>query len=192
MTDSSTRVEDERRNFYREAGIVYLHIAPHSDKASTDVSIDSAATLDPIILRLLNFRSRISYNHPDNEEYFQSVAEIVALLHDEITSLRSGEHLPYARRKSVIISGSGLEFLSQEVYQPKDRLAITITFLDYPFATISVVGEVIRCDLQDSTRKKYRTVIGFPMIKETKRDIIIKYVNYLQRKKHAKEKKGNS
>lgn len=193
----------ERRQFFRAAGVVYLHIqrgptfkedCPDSSAGSeapaappsSPASPASEEGLDPIALKLAGFRSRLHYDLPQGHEYLLEIAAIVEQLHH---SLVEGDnllgHLPKSHRKSVIISGSGLEFITADRYRTGEPIKITLTFPDYPSATVVLSAEVVRVAPYGNTSDRRLIGIAYKDISEADQDLIIKYVNHLQRKKLA-------
>ncbi len=183
-----------KREYFRATGIVYLHVGRRSEQSEGDRKNQHIpkSNLDPIALKLLNFRSQLQYNTPQSYEYFQSLTDIVEQMHDAILD-QTGQILTscLAKRQSVVLSGSGIEFITSEHYEPKEQLILAITFTGYPFETLTLIGEVIQEKPHGEDPKKHRTCVAFVNISEADCQVLIKHVNYLQRK-HILEEKKNS
>jgi len=176
----------EQRQYFRSAGIVYLHIQRARDPVDAKETI--APTMDPIALQLMSFRARLDYDRPEGLAYLQELTNILEEMHAWIAHTGSPDGaLPIAQRQSVILSGSGLEFISPQPHPLGEMIIATVTFPGYPYATLHLGSEIMRCDVFGETGEKYRVAIAFRDISEDHRDLIIKYVNHLQRKKLAEK-----
>ena len=185
-----------RRNYFRAVGVVYLQVLRESDPVQPEHPLatssqapdkaDKIEKLDEIGLKLMTLRSRIHYHMPENSTFFLDVIDILLTLDQSLkNSLHGALSITnrLAQRQSVIISGSGLEFITEDRYVPGESLVVVLTFPEYPYATVSVRSEVIRVEPHGTNTHRFRTAIAYENIEESDRELIIKYVNHLQRKK---------
>ncbi len=178
MTDEQSNGENQR-DYFRVHGEIFLRVTPCDTPPSAEIS--TTAGLDLAKLKLLNFQSRLTYNNPPGETYLQDLAEILGHLHETITALQSGRPpVPPLRPTAVVISGSGMTFPSKTPFAPDTLVQIDLGFLEYPFATITVQGQVLRCIPRDN-QSGHDVIVTYHEIPEPDREVIIKFVNHLQR-----------
>src|SRR5438045_2370295 len=100
--DNLSLSKDERRQYFRVLGVVYLHLERKKDRTETPSEKLLPETLDEIEIKLFHFRQKLAYN-PPQEEYWEEVIDILGDMHRaRKTPLATYE------RKSVIISGSSI------------------------------------------------------------------------------------
>lgn len=175
-------LEKERRDYFRKTGIIYLLIESNNSKAPS-IESEPKSALDDIALKIMNLKSRIKYNEPDQSDYLLDIIEVLDLTHlVVIQSKESKSILAKSIRQPVVISGSGLDLHTSTQYTLGDIHQLHITFPDYPFMSVSPKGVVVRCSQSTEDPVQYHVAFEFSEIKETERDVIIKFVNHLQRK----------
>ncbi len=195
MTDNPPEIEieeDEEGSYFRATGVMYLHIergsASHEAWLSQAASPQSQGRLDPIALKIINYRSRLHYDKPEIEPYLIDLLNIVDDLH---TALLKGNYsigLGMAQKQSVIVSGSELEFLTEEKFASGETVTVHMTFTEYPFTTLVMLAKVADVQSFGAARKKNRVRLAFHNIREADRDSIIRYVNQLQRRRTARHR----
>lgn len=171
-----------QREYFRCDGTVYLRFLPPAlpDPQAAD-AIDHAG----IMLR--NFRARLDYEKPDDAPYVCALMECVEALYTYMQTLQSTHpsHTDFVR-KDVNISGSGIAFFSSIAFEPLSHIALQIAFPGYPFAMVTVGAEV-RHVMQDTESGAYRVACKYDNISEADRDLIVRFVNYLQRQARLKQ-----
>lgn len=184
-----TQDHGDKREYFRATGVIYLHVEKKRD-VQEDENHTPKSQLDLVALKLINFRSQLEYDNPKNGEYFEGLADILEQLHDVVFD-RTGQiaNALQSHRQSVVISGSGIEFISSENYLPGETLVLSMTFTGYPFESMTVEGQVVNVGIYGSEPNRHRICISFKNISEPDRQLIIKHVNYLQRKHLAEERK---
>ncbi len=177
--DSS--LPQERRQYFRIPGVVYFRIEKKGDFLKTPEPLPEF--LDSVQLKLMNFCSRLEYEAPEHLKYFKEITEIMKEMH------RFREP-PKSKKQWVIISGSGMDFLSSEAYAAGDKVKACITFPGYPFETLELQSEVTRCVPHDGEMRRYHVALIFEEIGERDQENLIKFVNALQRQRAAERKNG--
>lgn len=188
MTETAAPASGERRQYFRAMGTVYLRIERGSPLKehwlSQAMSPAVQESLDAVSLKLMNYRSRLHYEQPEVRQYLLELAGIVEELHRTLVHRHSfPDDVRRAYKRSVIISGSGLEFLTDEGFDVGEEVTLEITFPEYPYATVMTPAAVTRVEAYGSDRKKFRVCLLYGDIQETDRECIIRYVNHLQTQK---------
>ncbi len=173
--------QDEKRSYFRISGTIYLH-AELKEVATEGPLLPQSDKMDEVSIRLMHYKARLCYNEPAEYEYFLQLAEIIEAMQHQQRNIRQKKAPLELVKQSVIISGSGMEFFSTENWKKDDSLILTISFLEYPFATITTEALVMG-EKTDLDSKRNKTAVSFQGISEKDRELIIKFVNHLQRKK---------
>lgn len=179
--------EKEKRDYFRSAGTIYLAVS-RIQTQSRNTGLENFRkkdAFDKIALKLMSFRAKLDYQNPEDKERFQEIADMLELLYHSVSNLKNGTDGQTVEflRKPVIISGSGMEFPSNEDFSPHEKVALAITFSGYPYEFVSTEAEVIRIKKAPSHTSKHLVCVKYSDISEKNRDLIIKFVNHLQRKK---------
>lgn len=182
----------QRRQFFRATGPVYLHVekdkepAPEHEPAQGAHAPQPETGRDEISLGLMNYCARLEYDRPPGFEPLLELARILERLHGALTDPKHKlEKLPKSEFCQVALSGSGMEFLSSARHFVGEKVKLTLTFPEYPFATVKVRAEVVKSEAAKKREGKFLISVSFQEIDEAHRDTIIKYVNQLQRKQMA-------
>jgi hypothetical protein len=186
MKEETSSSGSDKREFYRKPGIIYLTIE-RGGEAHRRIDA-SQPFLDQVTLRLMNFRQRLEYRAPEQMEYFEELAEILEEMYLEIMDrVDEGKKSPRSRRQSVVISGSGMDFLTDEQFQPEEKIFCHMTFTVYPFASLCLRAEVVRCEPYGSEGNRQRVSVRFDEMSEAHRESLIKFVNELERRQRIQE-----
>lgn len=174
--------EDEKRNFFRVEGFVYLRLDKPGEieKAETEPE-----TLDRVGIHLLHLKNLIKYDPPAHDFYFRNLIHIMEQMHSQLTNKVKPQVFT---RTHATISGSGIEFIWNKAYEKGEDLTLTLSFMDYPFQTVSVPAQVQDCAKVKGDAKTSRLVLSYADIPEADRELIIKFVNSLQRLELSKHR----
>ncbi len=189
MTAETSERGSERREYYRKPGIIYLLI----EKSTADLPAKETppAVIDQVTLRLMNFRQRLEYTSPPQKEYFEQLCEIMEMFHHNVMEeLDEGKKTPRSRRQSVVISGSGMDFLSDESFSPEERILCHMTFTVYPYATLRLKSRVIRVLPYGQDGTRHRVCVNFEEVPENDRELLIRFVNELERRQRIQQNDG--
>lgn len=173
----------EKREFFRGTGMVYLHVTPKHAQVPVAAGPEPADALDPLAIKLMNFRARLEYA---DSPHVEPMRELVRLLEEMYGAMAGARHgaLPLATRQPVNISGSGLQFFSDTPFAVGNEVLATISFPAYPHSTVSCEAVVVRVDQSQAPHRRAIS-LRFQNIRESDRDQIVQYVNYLQRQQLA-------
>jgi hypothetical protein len=175
--------QDEKRSFFRISGTLYLNAKRKCD-SNGNVTLAPPEKMDELSIRIMHYLSKLRYEKPAGSEYIMELAEIVSAMNAaRVHSDRKNGDVSDLARQSVIISGSGMEFFTDESWVADEVLTMTISFPEYPFATVMTDARVVS---ERTAQHRKKIAVEFQGIAEQDRDLIIKYVNHLQRKKIAK------
>lgn len=179
------RKGEELREFYRNSGVIYLYVS--SKIESVIESQDLPMEMDGVALKLMNLRNQLNYHNP---EYSAPVQDLVRIVEELYQNCLKPDHkrLPKYKKQAVVISGSGMDFLSDESFTPGSEVMCYLAFPEYPYTMIEVKAKVVRCE-ELSGHHRYRTAIHFHKISEKIRDHIIQFVNSLTRQQRTKDLK---
>ncbi len=169
----------EEENYFKVLGEIYLYVEDYPDSENIHLSQGLPESGDPIELRLMNFQARLLYNNPEHSKDLIELARILEMIH----KAKDLTKLPQVRLQSVLISAGDLEYLSHEYLPVGKRVLSHMSFPDYPYESISVAAEVIHCQLARHPKPLYEVALGFQEIPENYREMIIKFVNQIQRRK---------
>ncbi len=173
------------RQFYRNSGVIYLQVYPKSE--SILETQEMPMELDSVALRLMSLKNQLHYHNP---EHSAPVQELVTIVEELYQNCLKPEHkrAPKYKKQAVVISGSGMDFLSEKSYPPGLELTCHIAFPEYPYTMIEVGAKVVKCEeLPD--HRRYKTAVSFHRISERIRDHIIQFVNSLTRQQRTKDLK---
>ncbi len=177
----------ENREYFRITGIVYLTINKLANQGTaTSPLVTAPEFLDKIALKLLHYKANLNYHQPAHFQSLLEMADILELMHDTYLS-RDSHPTIASKRQSVILSGSGMEFLSEEAFNVGDLVSLNIGFPDYPFTSVQIEAEIKISELCPGEARR-KTIVSFGTMTELDRNSIIKYVNFLQRKKKIEKK----
>lgn len=188
---ASPPVEGERREYFRSQGVVYLTVAssPPLDAAAEE-SIPACPTMDDVQVLLMNFRDRMQYESPEQHSYLQQLGTVIEALHRRCTEPASATRV--YQRSVVDISGAGIQFPWSQAYAEETPLLLHIAFPGYPFATVALPSLVVRCE-PAADAGLFTVTAAFEGISEEQRDLVIMFVNHLQRRKlHAQQRQSES
>ncbi|MBI4239320.1 MAG: PilZ domain-containing protein [Deltaproteobacteria bacterium] len=171
---------EERREFFRSQGVVYLMVeSPPLPEATVEESIPDCPTMDDVQVLLMNFRDRLRYETPELAAYFSQLDTVIEALHRRCTQQETAPKL--FQRLFVDISGAGIQFPSPQAYPEEAALRLHIAFPGYPFATVALLSTVVRCESAVGA-DGYTVTAAFEGISEEQRDLVIMFVNHLQRR----------
>ncbi|QQR81105.1 MAG: PilZ domain-containing protein [Deltaproteobacteria bacterium] len=175
----------ELRQFYRNSGVIYLYVQPKNEEFLENHEMPME--LDAVALRLMSLKNQLRYHNP---EYSESVQELVKITEELYQNCLKPEHKrpPRYKKQAVVISGSGMDFLSEQSYPPGMELLCHISFPEYPYTMIDVEAKVVKCEELHGSHR-YKTAISFHKISERIRDHIIQFVNSLTRQQRTKDLK---
>lgn len=181
-----TATMDEKREYFRCSGTVFLHFAIKQETAGNGLKSSTQSSLDPIGLKIMNFRARLDYNQPEQWKYFSELCEIIEDMYTAIPLPgKQANALPKANKQAVIISGGGIQFLNAAALSPGQLLGMTITFPTYPNESVFVDARVLRSNPHGN---QHYIACQFVNMNETDQELIIKFVNYLQRQKLSNQR----
>ncbi|MBF0492328.1 MAG: PilZ domain-containing protein [Deltaproteobacteria bacterium] len=186
MSPEKRQEDPNNRQYFRAQGYVYLRL----EKLDKDKRIFSfpgeelPESLDPIELKFMNFRSRLQYQKPAQEEFFEELLMVMEAVYSEQSKKRK---LPRSKKEWVHISASGLDLETDHPFEKGEKLICLMTFPDYPFESVSLLCEVIHCNPHSIRENYYLLGIAFHNVSEPSRQSLIKFVNQLQRKKTIKK-----
>jgi len=186
---------DNSRHFFRATGIVYL--AVDDLHKSNDQKHEAPDSLDSIRSLINQTQSKLALLNVQNKELFEDLIKLILELYTstkQSLELNESKFLTRfsAHRYSVIISGDTLEYISQAPLEIGIQKQLTIVMVDYPFETVTTKGTVIKCEQLKHSDSPYKLVFKFDEISQYKEDILVKFVNSLQRRKIANEKDRKS
>ncbi len=176
-----TTGHEEKREYFRCSGTVFLYYAIKQENPSDGLQGTTHTSLDPIGLKIMNYRARLDYNQPEHWKYLSELCEIIEAMYAAIPLPgKRANALPKANKQAVIISGGGIQFFNTEMLQPGQLLGMTITFPTYPNESVFVNARVLRCHPHGN---QHLIACQFENMSDTDQELIIKFVNYLQRQK---------
>lgn len=188
--NTQTPTDEENREYFRISGVVYLYIEKTTDNNIDITNKELPEKLDPLALRIHHFKSRLLYDFKKEDSKIREIVDVLEEMHSLYKrSIELSTKLPEADRMSVIISGSGLEFISSKKFEKNDTIDLHISFLEYPFCTVVANGIVLKTEKFGTDGHKTRYIVEFSEITEEARDNIIRYVNKLQRDQLSNSKK---
>ncbi|MBX7147952.1 hypothetical protein K1X76_02605 [bacterium] len=168
-------------SYHEETGDVYLAFLKKNQTTQTD---DYPPTLNLISLEIKNFKDSLLYNEREDTEDLTRLTVLVNSLYDSIQRPVEQKKIEL-RKTTVTLSGEKMVLNHNTSLIHEDILTILIGFPGYPFKTVECEVTVLSC-LQEGNF--YKVELGFTNIDESHRDIIIKYVNHLQRHNIKKTK----
>lgn len=185
VVPKSDRKGEELREFYRNSGVIYLHVRLKSEAPIEGQELPME--MDVVGLKLMNLKNQLHYHNPEHSASVQDLVKIVEELYQNCLK-PDHKRLPKYKKQAVVISGSGMDFLSEDSFTPGSELVCHLAFPDYPYTMIEVNAKVVRCE-ELSGNHRYRTAVHFYQISEKIRDHIIQFVNSLARQQRTKDLK---
>ncbi len=177
----------DKRQFRRNSGIVYFHAVKKSEHVPLTMG-EHPETMDLVGIKLMNLKARIDYEKPEDIDYLKSLVGIVDEMYSEFTKPIEKRSDLKLKRHSVVISGGGLDLITDDHFHQGEEIVCHLAFPGYPFTILTLDGEVTRSEPYGEETGKYHIGISFNGIPEAKREILIKFVNHLERQSRFKDR----
>ncbi len=173
-------------NFFSESGIVYLAIDEPDSKVNQ--VLESPLELDSIDAGIVQARKKLSLSTIEHKEIFDNIFTLLSDLYQttkQSIQNQSGKLLTQfvAKKYNVKISGEYLEFNSDIDYDIGVSKKITIVMTEYPYETVSSEAIIVNCKNDSEASNSYKVLVKFDQLSSEKEDLLVKFVNSLQRKK---------
>jgi len=163
--------EKERREYFRVDTDLFLRI--HSLKENKQFQKLEEPIAESTIL-LKQFVARLDYDQPEGHAYWKDLAIVVLKMGEEFSKNSS----PFLRKR-VSLSGSGMSFTWDKIFEENEKIEIEMGFTDYPHRVITMPAKILRSFSVSDQHKGY--IVIFEPKRESDRDLIIRFVNTIQR-----------
>lgn len=178
--------KENERNFFRANGIIYLAIEDPSAIDSTETP--APEEIDAIAASIGHLKNRLSYLDAETKELTQNLLSIISNMYSAMqASLNKGAKSLItdftAKRYFASISGESVEILMESSLELGVIKELKMVLPDYPYETVLVLADVIKCEKNDQADTLFNVVFQFKNIGNDSQDKLVKFVNTLQRKK---------
>lgn len=191
---SSSRLDNERRDFFRIIDTVMMRVRPVNQSAALANIIPAQFRDDPAFALMQQLQQidhdnsqflwSIAEKNRDVEAYLKGINRKIELISAHL--IASADNDPDQSKQTISLSEGGLGFHSDIEYGHDSYLAIQVTLLPSR-ATVVLFAKVINC-----TKKAddFAVAVGFVQLNKTTRKLIAKHIMQLQlaeRRKHHEE-----
>lgn len=183
MTQSNvTRIRNIKDRVYpRVNGVIYLSCIP-TDCRKSNAQESGEFYIPPFVqheddyvgLCLDAFHQKLLWENPPHKEYYLKLQQLTLLLKRFSDAQAHGRKQKYYKKLQVNISGSGLSFPSDVAYHPGQPLFLNVFLPLYPFAHLTLLGEVVRSEKADIG---YEVKVKYKDITEKTQKVILDFVN---------------